>query len=55
MNSRVTDSLSVQAAFPIMTVLTEAGSSKVRNANPRDLPSASRTMVHASTMPNSEQ
>lgn len=35
-----------------MTALTDAGSSKVRNAKHRERPAASRMIVQASTLPN---
>jgi hypothetical protein len=38
-----------------MTALTEAGSSKVKNANPLDLPEGSRIMEEDATLPNWEK
>ena len=47
--------IKILAAFPsntcsrLKTVLTDAASSNVKKANPRDVPDGSRIIVHAST------
>jgi hypothetical protein len=49
MGERGVTVLSSRTCSRAMTVLTEAASSNVRKANPRDRPSASRMIRHAST------